>query len=595
MLLPTRRQNKKFKKTTADYVTCAICFGSYSQSSLRVHFKRCSDNQFKGERIARSLGRACEGRLHADACPELNEEIFARMRPTEFLRLIRFDWLVVCYGNILCLNFSPHYQHGHIRNKISSAGKLLLAAKSISSNVTDFASLYHVQMCDIVIEAIRSVAKFDMKAKQFQSPATASALVTLINTIGDWLVTESVRFDNAETERNAERFLKVFHRDAALKINKLVATQKSTARRHKKENIPTMDDIKTLAKYLDSEREKCFVDLSHKYSDDTWLELSKLTLVSIFLFNRRRPGEMMNMTLDDYNRREMIEAQTAAPTDTVPDEIKELVKSRIISRGKRDKKAAHVLMKHDFERCLDLLIHYREKACIPNGNHFVFALPSKAGRIRTVNACDTIFKYSTACEAGNPSSLRGTAFRKHMASYCSTLGLTDNQVTNLATYMGHDDKIHRDTYRHNPFDREVTQMTLLLEAAQGNSIITSTTEERSKHQTKGTESKRKPDSHSAREPTRSASKHKQMSNPEPHNEITNQHEPKKSASSRRQKPNPKPHEKITPDSRSFSDQNKPTKSASKRRATPSRSFSEENEPTLSASKRKKMSHPEPHN
>lgn len=491
VLLPSRRQNKKFKKTAADYISCASCYGSYSSSSLRVHFKRCTDNLLEGERVVRALGRACEGRLHADACQELNEVIFARMRQTKFLRLVRFDWLVVCYGNILCLNFSPHFQQGHIRNKMRSAARVLFAAKSISSSVTDFSSLYHVSMCNTVIEAIRFVAKFDSKSKQFGSPATASALVTLINTIGDLLVVESMKVDDAEKERSAERFLKVFQKEVRLKINKLVAVQQAKARRRKKKNIPTTDDIHTLATYLDSEREKCFADLSKKFSYDKWSQLSELTLVSILLFNRRRTGEMMNLTLDDYKHREMVDKQSTASMNTVPEEIKQRIKSRIEPRGKRDGRAP-ILLKHTFESCLEILIHYREKVGIPKSNDFIFALPSKTGQIRTVNACNALLSFSIACGAENPSSLRGTLFRKHMATFSSTKNLSDNDITNLASFMGHSDKIHREYYRHNPFDREVTQMTPLLEAAQGHIVnITTTTDAISKHDPKKTAKKRK--------------------------------------------------------------------------------------------------------
>lgn len=56
------------------------------------------------------------------------------------------------------------------------------------------------------------------------------------------------------------------------------------------------------------------------------------------------------------------------------------------------------------------------------------------------------------------------------------MDLTDNDVTNVANFMGHDDQIHHDVYRHNAIEREIVQMSTLLEGAQGKVIDESSSE-----------------------------------------------------------------------------------------------------------------------
>lgn len=260
----------KLKKKAVDYETCANCFGCISASVLRRHWNQCTANSLRRERIVKVLGRAVEGRLHAVACDELRTLIFPFMRKDECVQVISFDWLIITFGNDLCLNYSPVYQHDLIRKKLREAGKLLIAAKSICNEITDFESLFHVKKCNTVIETILKVARFDCKMKTFQSPSTAATTVTLVNAIAELLLVETMKPDNPEKETIVTRFSTVFQKEARVKINKIVAVAKEKSIRDRNENIPSTEDITTLAEYLDSER-----DLSRSYSDDKWKYLSE--------------------------------------------------------------------------------------------------------------------------------------------------------------------------------------------------------------------------------------------------------------------------------------------------------------------------------
>ncbi|XP_025990503.2 uncharacterized protein LOC105200296 [Solenopsis invicta] len=48
-----------------------------------------------------------------------------------------------------------------------------------------------------------------------------------------------------------------------------------------------------------------------------------------------------------------------------------------------------------------------------------------------------------------------------------TLNLTDNQITDLANFMGHHEKIHKEVYRNPVIVKDITEISQLLEAAQG--------------------------------------------------------------------------------------------------------------------------------
>lgn len=149
----------------------------------------------------------------------------------------------------------------------------------------------------------------------------------------------------------------------------------------------------------------------------------------------------------------------------------------MIVRGKCNNDVP-VLLKHSYDECIQLLLKHRQDAGIFEDNEFLFAVPTQLGNIRMVDASAAVAKLSELCAASSPKSLRGNKLRKHLASMCATMDLTDNDITNVAKFMGHSDPVHRNHYRHNPLQQEVVQMTALLQAAQGttdsnNVIITS--------------------------------------------------------------------------------------------------------------------------
>jgi len=66
-----------------------------------------------------------------------------------------------------------------------------------------------------------------------------------------------------------------------------------------------------------------------------------------------------------------------------------------------------------------------------------------------------------------PLRLRGTKLRKHIATRCITLNLSDLDVTQLANYLGHDKSIHMQHYRQSIPQIEIVKMFRLLKIAQG--------------------------------------------------------------------------------------------------------------------------------
>ncbi|KZC14393.1 hypothetical protein WN55_07033 [Dufourea novaeangliae] len=109
----------------------------------------------------------------------------------------------------------------------------------------------------------------------------------------------------------------------------------------------------------------------------------------------------------------------------------------------------------------------RGKLGVPEKNPFLFGIPCvDKTRHKWLRACVLMRKYSSLSGAKLPNTLRGTMLRKHIATKCISLNLSDNQVIDLANFMGHHDKIHRSHYRQSILTKNLG-ISCLLEHAQG--------------------------------------------------------------------------------------------------------------------------------
>lgn len=468
-LLVSRRTNENLKKVPEDYTTCPYCTGYYTKTNLRHHAAGCRKNPGRKGRILMKLASMVEGRIHSNASTRL-VRVISFMRDDAVVKLIRYDWLLIVFGNKMCCKYTPHYQENMIRARLRLSGRLLLEMKKIDSNVSDFASIYHVERYDALVSAIKVIGRLDPETNEFGAPAMASCAVTFVKHIGKYLAAEYIRLRDRENKTETEDFLAYMETDIGISINKLVTETQAKLRRRKQENIPTMDDVKMLMDYVNVQLKCSFEALANGYSEEEWIRLAKLIMGWIIVFNRRRVGEVQNITVEEFLCRQSIDDDSNEQMmSTMSEGAKAIAKKfkRMKIRGKLGR-TVPVLLKPIVDNAIKLLLSYRQEAGISADREFLFELPSScAMNTKVVNGCEVMRNISIWCGATNPSSLRGTTLRKHMATTCISLELNEALVSEVAEYMGHSEKIHRQFYRKNPLEREIVQMARVLEAAAG--------------------------------------------------------------------------------------------------------------------------------
>ncbi|XP_011313619.1 uncharacterized protein, partial [Fopius arisanus] len=356
-----------------------------------------------------------------------------------------------------------------IRARLRLIGRFLAAIKHINPAIPDLASVYTPTNYDSSIDAVRQVAQYDTITNIFRTPTVAANLGTYLTQIGEILMVECIKRDDDSKLKEVKKFMKVHKVEFGVVINKRVMESQAQMQRHKKIILPLTDDIKKLVTYLNVNLNEKLEQLSNAYSYEDWLALAQLTMASIVVYNRRRTGEISNILVDDYQLESIDDTSNKETFSKLTPRAQKIAKtySRFLIRGKKNR-TVPVLLKPKLVESIDLLLKYREAAGVPKSNNFLFAEQSFGEyRIKVLSACNIMRKFANACGASNPHSLTGTNLRKHIATICIHLDLSEIAVNDLSSFLGHDPKIHRNFYRQPQVEREILQISPLLEAAQG--------------------------------------------------------------------------------------------------------------------------------
>lgn len=116
---------------------------------------------------------------------------------------------------------------------------------------------------------------------------------------------------------------------------------------------------------------------------------------------------------------------------------------RVELKGKRGRKVA-VLLTPEMTKSLNLMIMKREQCGVPNKNEYLFAIPHC---LTCYRGHQCLRKFADECGAQKPDFLRSTQLRKEIATTSQMLNLKNNEMDQLADFLGHDITVHRQFYR----------------------------------------------------------------------------------------------------------------------------------------------------
>ncbi|KAL7877093.1 hypothetical protein SRHO_G00037360 [Serrasalmus rhombeus] len=310
-----------------------------------------------------------------------------------------------------------------------------------------------------VVEATRTVSGFMASQNEYKTPSLACKIGYSLKRAAEILVGESLISGNTRTERDAKKFIEVMETQWNTYVSGRALNTLKTAKWNKDEMIPLTEDIMKLQKHLKALEKDAVLGLSVAPSVSDWKKLCQSLLTQIILFNRRREGEASKLLLATYQTRNRAPAHPE-----VYESLSKLEKSlvnnftRLEIRGKRERKVP-LLLTHDMEASIDILISNRTAVGICSENPFVFARISGTSHMR---GSDCLRQFSLECQAKHPECLRSTRLRKHIATLCQMMNLKNSEMDQVAKFMGHDIRVHREYYRLSENTIQLAKISKLL-------------------------------------------------------------------------------------------------------------------------------------
>jgi hypothetical protein len=453
-----------------DYLPCEDCLGFFLKDSLWRHKKECSLSSGKKSR-----------RVQADAAlllpatnninKGLKENVFGRMVRDEVTIVVRNDPIILKVGEKLYQKHGhlPHL-YSHISQKMRELGRFLICSRKQDSRINCLNDILSPEKFPVVLKSTKVLCAYNAETNTFANPSLALKLGHLLKKCSKVAKSEALIFGDVEQGKKADNFLTLCEDEWTDEISTIALQTLSTNKMNKGHLLPLSEDIMKLKKYFDQKTESLLDTLNENFDKGEWELLNQITLAQLVIFNRRRGGETQRMLVSAYNSRSQNKDCPQEITQSLSATEKILLNtmSRVEIRGKRGR-TVPVLLTHNAQTCIDLLLRLREKVGVAKDNEYVFPRPN-FGSLGSLRSSDVLRNFAKAAGLTKPELITTTRLRKHVATVAQVLSLNKNDLDIIASFMGHDINIHRTFYRLPQETLQVARMGRLLTAFNNGTI-----------------------------------------------------------------------------------------------------------------------------
>ncbi|XP_026195542.1 uncharacterized protein LOC113148187 isoform X2 [Anabas testudineus] len=452
------------KASPQDYLPCRHCFGMFAKRDLWRHQSSCKckkmcvadDNVKSRSSVQSSAVRLLPIAASSSGC----QNIINNMRQDGVALYIRTDSLICKYGESL---YGKHGQvksrHQYISQRMRELGRFVLVAKDMDKTVICLEDLCAPKKFDLVVSAAKKLTEFSPGKNEYGKPSKAVKIGFCLKGAAEVLIGQTLMNDDDLAEKKAKKFLELLERSwkNIVSVNAHQTIQEK--KWNKEDDIPLTKDVMALRNHLRMVEDNAKSELTQCLSLTAYKKLNETVLAQVIVFNKRREGEASRLTLEAYKKASRVPInediyETLSPLEK---ELSKLL-TRIEVRGKRGRKVP-VFLTERMKNSIDTLNNIRDQAGVPAENPYLFARP---GAMTNIRGCDSLRKYAQESKAENPALLRSTKLRKQVATLCQLLDLSEQELEQVARFMGHDIRVHREFYRQTDKTFQIAKISKLL-------------------------------------------------------------------------------------------------------------------------------------
>ncbi|XP_059184663.1 uncharacterized protein LOC131967738 isoform X2 [Centropristis striata] len=444
------KRKPKAKAVAGKFVHCMYCQGMYLRKELWRLARRCPCKPEDGD-LEKEPGRTKVLGLavaqESASCHQISAgvwKLLSAMKQDEVASAVRNDLSIIQFAQSL---YNRHGQdptkYEYMRQKLREVGRLLLCLRTDFSvhNLEEAVKPANFQR---VVQAVKKVSGFDEEKHSYGTPSLALKLGHTLHKVCDIIHCRALMAEHEELIKSTDTFKKLYSSKWSEMVSHSALNTLSDAKYNKPSTLPFTEDVRILHQYLEKSAESAFCNLKEKATTQNYAQLAKVTLAQIIVFNRRRAEEVSKMRLKSFHERDNTKLHEDVAMGLSKTEQKLCnYFSRIEIMGKRGRKVA-VLLTPRMVDALSLLTSQRTECGVCATNIFLFARPKSMTHYR---GQDCLRVHASQCGAKHPEHLRSTQLRKHVATLSQVLNLKNNELDQVADFLGHDIRVHRDFYR----------------------------------------------------------------------------------------------------------------------------------------------------
>lgn len=319
-----------------------------------------------------------------------------------------------------------------------------------------FTDILKPEYIDYLVAAVKIASNYSENDRTYGAASYAlhqgKSIKDLID-IATYLISKKDKIISKQSLENSENILgqlkvlkEIIENNWAREIGSLALKDLTIkkSRNYTKKLLPLTEDVMKLRDYCLKKAENAVSLLKIQTNRTQYIILVETTFILILLHNRKRVGDIQFIELNDVTQPDKIQQKDEileALTETERILTKFYKKIHTIGKGSKE---LLVLIPRDVQNFIDTIVAERIKY-VDLSNKYFFTNPNSTDE--WINGCYVQSKYAKECGAKEPKLIRSCRLRKHIATMMQLMDLRKNEIGQLASFMGHTEKTHREFYR----------------------------------------------------------------------------------------------------------------------------------------------------
>ena len=309
-----------------------------------------------------------------------------------------------------------------------------------------------------MISAVKELAGYNPAHNTFCKPTLALKIGNILGVICE--LVESDNLSSVDRDWSLVNYAREFKTIKNFRWKGLITRGATTTMKESKWNapqiLPLTEDVKCLDNHMEDVKVTSDRMLRIMPSANSYATLAKVTLAQVIIFYIRTEGEVSRMELSTFKERRKSDVSEDMTACLTPLENKMCsFFTRVEIRGKQGR-GVPVLLKPSIVSAMELLVDTRELCGVPKDNIYMFTRP---GALSAYRGGDCFQKFAWESGAKHPEVLTSTKLRKHIATMSHVLNLQENEADQLADFLGHEIRVHRQYFHLHQGTLQLAKMS----------------------------------------------------------------------------------------------------------------------------------------